>query len=330
MECSRRSQSSSFEGVALTALGPLGYKATLTCVILTTFLAVVGYAVLLRDLIEPLWDRFVSSGVNGNVIMLCMAGSVTPLMFMKTLTALKPMGVIGCCTIFTLATCIFYRVLTCGSQDPQTLSEDDDYVIPSPPPSVPSFFDYVSLFGTWSGILNSLPILICTFVCHFNVLPVHDELTKPTRTRLRRLIHTTFGVTVAFYGAVGGAGMGVGRCGYYPKESDDGSVVKGNVLLNFPATDNLMSLGRMCLSVTITLAFPLLVIPCRDMILRILDESFGNDAWGEGEDLNEPLLQQPGERSTDAGASMSKDFDDAQGEGGVAGATSRARPGKPW
>ena len=85
---------------------------------------------------------------------------------------------------------------------------------------MPSYFEYVELFGTWSGILNSLPIFICTFVCHFNVLPVHDELTSPTRHRLRRLIHTTFGVTVAFYGFVGGSGMGVGRCGYYPKDDD--------------------------------------------------------------------------------------------------------------
>ena len=59
VECSRRSHASSFEGVALTSLGKLGYYVTLTCVILTTFLAVGGYAVLLRDLVSPLWARFI-------------------------------------------------------------------------------------------------------------------------------------------------------------------------------------------------------------------------------------------------------------------------------
>ena len=293
--------------------------------------------------------------LSDNVLMCILAGSVTPLMFLRSLTALKPMGVVGCCTIFTLAACIFYRVATCGSQPPVNLDEDDDYVIPTPPPTVQSYFTYVEMFGTWSGVLDSLPIFICTFVCHFNVLPVHDELTSPTRRRLRRLIHTTFGVTVAFYGFVGGAGMGVGRCGYYPKEEEkvrekvmgkgwrmrgrvckiffpsltplQSKQVKGNVLLNFPSTDNLMSLGRACLACTITLAFPLLVIPCRDMIVRIIQEvktgvKGGQEGGNKGEigkgrigrhydfegilgdedtrDMEEPLIQQAaGERSTD-------------------------------
>lgn len=40
----------------------------------------------------------------------------------------------------------------------------------------------------WSGALQAIPIYICAFGCHFNVLPVHGELAKPTRERLHRLV----------------------------------------------------------------------------------------------------------------------------------------------
>jgi len=46
--------------------------------------------------------------------------------------------------------------------------------------------------------------------------------------------------------------------------------VQGNILLDFDKNDPLLMVGRMCLAVTITLAFPMLVIPARDIVLRSL------------------------------------------------------------
>lgn len=40
----------------------------------------------------------------------------------------------------------------------------------------------------WAGALQAIPIYICAFACHFNVLPVHGELAKPTRERLHRMV----------------------------------------------------------------------------------------------------------------------------------------------
>ncbi|CAM9965163.1 unnamed protein product [Laminaria digitata] len=42
--------------------------------------------------------------------------------------------------------------------------------------------------GGWTGALQAIPIYICAFGCHVNVLPVHGELVKPTRERLHRLV----------------------------------------------------------------------------------------------------------------------------------------------
>jgi len=271
VSCSRRSGQPAFEGVAKAALGQSGYTTTLVCVILTTFLAVVGYAVLLRDLLIPLTTHFIDPSVTkdhyGNLIMLCVASLVTPLMFLDSLTSLKPMGVVGCTTIGCLALCIAYRTMTCGG-DPKFLDEDD---VPVDPPDTESLSDYIKLFGSLPDVLDSIPIFICTYVCHFNVLPVHHELQTPTRHRLRRLIHTTFMVTGCFYAFVGTMGMLVGNCPYFSTGDPTWQrlAVQGNVLKNFSDDDAIMNAGRACLSCTITLAFPLLVVPCRDMIVRL-------------------------------------------------------------
>lgn len=44
----------------------------------------------------------------------------------------------------------------------------------------------------WHGALQAIPIYICAFTCHFNVLPVHGELAKPTRERLHRMVRGVF------------------------------------------------------------------------------------------------------------------------------------------
>jgi amino acid permease len=290
VSCSRRSGEASFEGVAKYALGPMGYRATLISVTITCFLAVVGYAVLLRDLLVPLYDRFSSqtvdnwdTPVSGNLLMVAVALLVTPLMFLDTLTALKPMGMVSCCTIFLLATSIAVRTCTCLAEDPDySFITDPSFVPPAVPPTRDSMWKWLFPAGDYVGIINSLPILICTYVCHFNVLPVHHELHKPSRKRLKKLIHTTFLVTAAFYTFVGTFGMLVGNCPYYVLDEDGVGVtpqaVQGNILKNFPDDDNIITIGRLGLSCTITLAFPLLVVPCRDIVLRWLGVHLSVDA----------------------------------------------------
>lgn len=152
---------------------------------------------------------------------------------MKSLTALKPMGVVGCTTIFCLAMCIAYRTSTCVD-DPQYIYEDTP--VPSDYPEPKDFGDYITWTGKAMDVLDSIPIFICTFVCHFNVLPVHHELHTPTRNRLRTLIHTTFTVTSLFYAFVGTVGSFVGRCPYFVNANFDVLDVQGNILNNFSGT----------------------------------------------------------------------------------------------
>ena len=43
------------------------------------------------------------------------------------------------------------------------------------------------------------PIFGVSFLCHFNILPLHGELRNPTRARIKRVIYTTIGLTFCLY-----------------------------------------------------------------------------------------------------------------------------------
>jgi len=60
---------------------------------------------------------------------------------------------------------------------------------------------------------------------------------------------------------IGIAGSAYGHCTPTGK-------VQGNILLDFSEDDPLLLVGRMCLAITITLAFPMLTIPARDIVIR--------------------------------------------------------------
>jgi amino acid permease len=37
-------------------------------------------------------------------------------------------------------------------------------------------------------ILRSVPVFVCVFLCHFNVIPVFSELKQPTRERAHNMV----------------------------------------------------------------------------------------------------------------------------------------------
>ena len=116
--------------------------------------------------------------------------------------------------------------------------------------------------------LNALPIFVNVFMCHFNVLPVHNEFQNPTQGRVNRLFGTSIWGACFFYIFVGISGSMWGNC-------TESGAVEGNILLSFDEDDALLTLGRACLTLTVTFAFPMLVVPARDVFLRGMAEFSG-------------------------------------------------------
>jgi amino acid permease len=252
----------SFESVSAAAFGPKSYLFSQALVMAMCFFGSVGYAVLLRDMLEPVTDLVFPShqkGASGpswdnNLTMLTVCLLVTPLCTLKTLTALERFGAASMFSVLILGVCILFRSLQCTTG-----------VIDHTPGH---WYDGFQLLPhTWKDVLDVIPLYISCYVCHYNLVPVHNELQRPSEERVRFWLKSTVWYSTAFYLVLGIAGSAYGRC-------TDSGAIHGNVLLDFDETDPLIMVGRMCLAVTITLAFPMLTIPPRDILIRSLPDNW--------------------------------------------------------
>ena len=257
----RRKGNASFEAVASAAFGPKALVFSMALVTAMCFFGTVGYAVLLRDMLEPIAD-FVApppAGMTGvslshNVSMLIVILAVTPLCTLKSFTALRRFGAASMMSVMILGACVLYRSVQCNFFSNHAQDRHS------------SWFEYLTYFPTsLKDTLDALPLFISCFVCHYNILPVHNELRNPSPERVAWWVRSTTWFAAIFYLVIGFAGSMYGNC------TPSGNV-QGNILLDFDEDDPLLFMGRMCLALTITLAFPMLVIPARDIIIRAVKQ----------------------------------------------------------
>ena len=240
----------SFESITSAAFGPKAYVMSMGLVTAMCFFGAVGYSVLLRDMMKPLNDWLPLTGIlakgwlHKNFTLFGVILVVTPACTLTNFTALQNCGAASMTSILSLGTCIVIRSLQCNVHAPHP------------------WYTYVTLWPeSPRQLLDSIPLYISCFVCHYNILPVHNELKNPTPARISWWLRSTTWYAVGLYTVMGFSGSAYGHCTPSGK-------VQGNVLLDFDEDDPLLMVGRMCLALTITLAFPMLVIPARDIMLR--------------------------------------------------------------
>jgi amino acid permease len=264
----------SFDSVASAAFGDRGKYGTMALLATICFLTIVGYTVLLRDMLLPFSDlMFGKESSSGgptfyhNITMLTVVFLVTPLCTLRDLTPLEKVGALSMTSIFAVACCIAFRSAECN------FSSAYDSIRHKP------WYEYINFVPSTSGgfelgfhdLFNALPILISVFMCHFNILPVHNEFSNPTPKRVKTLFASSIWGACLFYLFVGFSGSMYGNC------TPEGTV-EGNVLLSFDDDDVLLIVCRLCLSLTITAAFPILVVPCRDVIMRAMENEHETEA----------------------------------------------------
>jgi amino acid permease len=293
----------SFELIASAAFGRRAYVGSMILVTFMCFFGTIGYAVLLRDMLEPVtfmifpshsdasfsnttrvyesqWESVGrGSQVGGsdgpswrnNATMLIVVLLVTPLCTLRTLTALKRFGAASMVSVLILGLCVVYRSIECNLG---YVDGNHDY----------KFWHSFQLWpDSWKNVLDAFPLFVSCFVCHYNILTVHNELRVPSHQRVSWWLRSTTWMAAAFYLLIGLAGSAYGHC------TVDGKI-HGNVLLDFPKDDPLLLVGRMCLALTITLAFPMLTIPARDIVIRSLPSLLKHDQQSNGADNGESNL----------------------------------------
>jgi len=233
--------------------------------LLFTFLmfVIMAYMVLIRDIWSPLVGEVVLSGsstgtdMNGDYVLLVIVILLLPFLFQRSLHALRYLNYVGSASIFILCLALcrggYQRIY-----DESRLSTWDDIEIFK----VPSLQD----------ILFSFPIVMLSFLCHFNIISIQNALRQPTRERTRQMIQ--YSLTASF-SLMYMFGLG----GYlYAGGSTQGNILRNVQVGRVEGEDieeyYLFLLGRIGIGLTIMLAMPLMSLPCREALLEVVDIYF--------------------------------------------------------
>jgi len=122
------------------------------------------------------------------------------------------------------------------------------------------------------GTGNALPLIAFALGCQAQIIPIYGGLKKSIRSlRLMDTIITSSNTLTTFLYLI------MSLAGYF----HFGSSIDGNVLVSYGVNDGLILVARLMMVLHITLAFPLMIWPCRNIIDQIL---FGpHDAMMDGE-----------------------------------------------
>ena len=234
-----------------TSLPLVGHCTHLLCiaqVVALCWMTIIAYTVLAGSMLTEVlratgtWSGHPSPPwANPKLSMVAISVAVFPRCIATTLTNLRVTSMLSVASILVLAVVVGVRSLQRLATPP---------VSPAEPLEVWP--------GSWEGIPYSLPLYSAAFVCHFNVLPMHTELKRPTRARVRRVLHITVAVCTGIYAAIGTLGYLYDRA----RTCD-------NIMSNFCETDALATVGRVALVLVIFFNLPLIVIPCRTYLLRL-------------------------------------------------------------
>ena len=263
---SRRRGGSSYGEVMRSAFGERMEEAVSWLLFIFLMFVIVGYMVLIRDIWVPLVNLtpFASRWAvgNGDYVLLGIIGVLLPFLFQRSLYALRYNCYVGFASVLILCYSLGRGALH-QFQDTQSASTEDNDIFE---------IDFFKI-PTFQEVLFSFPIITCSFLCHFNVNSIQNALDQPTRKRMQDLL--AYAIVVCFLLMYS---LGIGGYLYA------GKGVEGNILLNVPIgssqaeDDNeqiwLFTAGRIGIGTTITLAMPLMAIPCRDSLLEIVDVCF--------------------------------------------------------
>lgn len=243
--CARQTGVRTYGEVGKVAFGPWMETAIsgLLCVFLLFVL--VAYMVLVRDIWTPVVSLAIPSA-SGNLLLLGILLLMSPFLVRKTLYELRFNCYVGFAATSILCLALCHRAIQ------KLMGQDDSGTDKQEYPLVPS---------NPGDALYAFPIIMLSFLSIFNVLPIQSALIEPTKQRVSSVIN---GAVVSCFVLM----YLLGLAGYLYA----GSETKGNILLNCDHnTDVLFLLGRIGCGITIMLATAMMLLPCRDSLLEVID-----------------------------------------------------------
>ncbi|KAL3913334.1 MAG: hypothetical protein SGILL_006534 [Bacillariaceae sp.] len=238
--CSRLTGATTYGEVGEAAFGPwMEYFISGVLGIFLVFV-IIAYMVLAQDI----WSSLVEIAArletppNKELVLVAIVILISPFLVQGTLHALRFNCYIGFSSVSILCLALVHHAWI--STNNYILWWSDDL----------------------EDILIAFPIITLSFLSIFNVLPIQNALLRPTRSRTLFAIDgamlSCFVLTTIF-----------GVAGFLFA----GGATDGNILNNCDSSgsDMFLFLGKVGCGVTVVLAMPMMLLPCRASLLEVLD-----------------------------------------------------------
>lgn len=243
--CVDRLNLRSYEDIARELLGGTSEQIVRWVIILYTFGIAAGYILIVGEIFTPLLPHiqvilpFVSS--TKHICALLWAFIMLPLSCIRHINHVHIVSALAISATVLISSIIVYR-----------------YFVPFDSHSGDVAINYFSLFSAKS--LLSLPIVMFSFDCQALVFQLYVNLRDSNRKNMLKVSFISISITTLAYACIG-------IFGYL---SFPGSIF-GNVLKMYdPLHDHLFAIGVGFYSITIIIAYCLVIFPCRDAIFLFL------------------------------------------------------------
>ncbi|RLN78847.1 hypothetical protein BBJ28_00014524 [Nothophytophthora sp. Chile5] len=252
LECSDLGQARSYMDLASATGGRklAGFTQLIVC--LNLFGTCVGYLVGSAELIQLAMRTFLGSAshsifLDRQALILMLAGVfVLPLSLLRSLESLRFSSLFSilCIAFMTLVIVIKYF----------------QFVHQGLAPTIAFQFKHLPLFN-WhlSALLHAIPLVVFSFTCHPNVLPIYLVLKRRSSRRMYKVLNRSIGIATTVYAL----------CGFFVVLTF-GELTQSNFLKNDYHGDGAVIAGCLGFSVALILTVPLFVHTLRDNIREAL------------------------------------------------------------
>lgn len=206
---------------------------------------IVAYMILIQDIWTPLILLVFGKAfpVHKDTVLIIFLLLLSPVFVRRSLHALRWNCYVGFAAVSVLCGALAYHAL-------QSILHSS---------SLPKEESRHNAGSSLNDVFFALPIIMLSFICHFNVLSIQGALHFPSRQRMEFVISTALVACFILQYLVG-------LCGFLYA----GSAIQGNILLNV-SDDWIFLVGRIGCGTTILVAAPIMLLPCRASMLELVE-----------------------------------------------------------
>lgn len=204
----------------------------------------ISYLIVIGDLMPQILKYFTSKiDINRSIfISFSLFCIIMPLCFIKKISSLKKFSMIALISVVYLCFMIIINAFVYKENDQK------GHIYWTKPKK--SYKDI--------NFLTSFPISVFAFTCQHNTFSIFNELKAPNFSNFSKIVVKAMSFALIIY-------LTVGTLGYVTF----GDNVESNIIKMYEMNNFFNVLGRFCIVVLVTLAYPLQMYPCRLSIFNI-------------------------------------------------------------